>query len=188
VRNVVLLEHVSLDGYLAGPKGEMDWIHVDDDVWDTVHPVIDDADAVIWGRVTYQMMAGYWPTAADQPDASRHDIHHGRWLRDATKIVFSNSLKASDWPNTRLVRGDPIPAVASLKREPGKNILLIGSVSLAQTFIRLGLIDQYRLTVNPVLLGAGAPLFPSGGSQVGLKLVEAKALQSGVVALHYERP
>ena len=187
MRNVILLEHTSLDGYLAGANGDMDWIHVDDEVWDCVHPVIDSADAVIWGRVTYQMMEGYWPTAADQPGASRHDIHHGMWLKNATKIVFSNSMTASSWANTRIVKGDPSDVVASLKRERGKNILLIGSASLARNFIQLGLIDEYRLTVNPVVLGAGTPLFPSVGSKAGLTLADVKALRSGVVALHYKK-
>jgi len=101
VRKIILLEHLSLDGYLAGPKGEMDWIRVDDELWQHMHPIIDEADAVIWGRVTYQMMHGYWPTAADSPNASEHDKHHGRWVNAATKIVFSNSLQGSTWPNTR---------------------------------------------------------------------------------------
>jgi dihydrofolate reductase len=188
VRHVILMEHISLDGYLAGPEGEMDWINVDDDVWDYVHPVIDGADVVVWGRVTYQMMEGYWPTAPDKPDATRHDIHHGRWLRDATKIVFSNSLTELTWPKTKVLKGDPGDAVASLKRERGKDILLIGSASLAHSFIRLGLIDQYRLTVNPVLLRGGTPLFPSEGGKADLKLVDVKALASGVVALHYQKP
>jgi dihydrofolate reductase len=132
------------------------------------------------------MMEGYWPTAADKPDATRHDIHHGRWLRGARKIVFSSSLTESTWPNTHIVNGDPGDAVAALKREPGKDILLIGSASLAHSFIRLGLIDHYRLTVNPVMLGAGTPLFPGAGGKADLELVDVKALRSGVAALHYK--
>jgi dihydrofolate reductase len=188
MRSVILMEHISLDGYVAGPNGEMDWIRVDDDVWACLHPVIDGADTVLWGRVTYEMMAGYWPTAADKPDATHHEIHHGRWLRDATKVVFSNSLTGSTWRNTRILKGDPSEAIAALKRERGKDILLIGSASLARSFIGLGLIDEYRLTANPVLLGAGMPLFPSAGSRAALRLAHVKALESGVVALHYEKP
>jgi dihydrofolate reductase len=186
VRKIILLEHVSLDGYLAGPKGEMDWIHVDDELWDHVHPLTDDADAVIWGRVTYHMMEHYWPTAADAPGASQHDIHHGRWVNAATKIVFSNSLAKTKWENTRVVKGVG-KTVTALKQEPGKNILLIGSASVARAFIGLGLIDEYRLTINPVMLGGGAPLFPSERARRDLKLVSSKALASGVLAVHYER-
>lgn len=186
MRKVILLEHTSLDGYLAGNDGDMEWIRVDDETWDYVHPVIDAADTVIWGRVTYQMMEGYWPTAADRPDATRHDVHHGRWLRDATKIVLSRSLTESSWPGTRILSGEPRDVVASLQREQGKNILVIGSASVARSFIRSGVIDEYRLTINPVLLGQGTPLFPSESSKADLKLVSSKVLASGVVALHYE--
>jgi dihydrofolate reductase len=186
VRKIILLEHVSLDGYLAGPKGAMDWIHVDDELWEHVHPVTDSADAVIWGRVTYQMMEGYWPTAADSPDASKHDIHHGRWVNAATKIVFSNSLAKTKWDNTRVVKGVG-KTVTALKQEPGKNILLIGSASVARAFIAQGLIDEYRLTINPVILGGGTPLFPNEKVRANLKLVSSKSLASGVLAVHYEK-
>jgi dihydrofolate reductase len=185
VRKIILLEHVSLDGYLAGPKGEMDWIRVDDELWDHIHPLTDEADAVIWGRVTYQMVAGYWPTAADAPNASRHDIHHGRWVNAATKIVFSNSLTGSNWNNTRVVKGVG-KTVATLKQEPGKNLLLIGSASIARSFIQLGLVDDYRLTINPVVLGGGTPLFPRD-ARVNLRLIGTKPLASGVLAVHYEK-
>jgi dihydrofolate reductase len=187
VRKIVLLEHISVDGFLAGRDGDMNWIHVDDEIWEHVHPVIDGADAVIWGRLTYEMMEAYWPTAADSPGATAHDIHHGRWLRDATKLVFSRSLTAVTWPNTRIVNGDPRDVVTSLKRERGKNVVLIGSASIARDFIRLGLIDEYRLTVNPVLLGQGTRLFPDLESTADLELVSSKPLASGVVALHYKR-
>jgi dihydrofolate reductase len=186
VRKVILLEHVSLDGYLAGPQGEMDWINTDDEVWHCVHPVLDSADTVIWGRVTYKMMEDYWPTAPDRPDATQHDIHHGLWLRNATKIVLSNSLTQSTWPNTRVLHGDPSDVIVSLKREAGKNIVLIGSASVARAFIGAGLIDEFRLTLNPVMLGGGKSLFPHEGAKADLKLVDSNALGSGVVALHYE--
>src|SRR5438105_15071532 len=97
MRRLVLLEHVSLDGYLAGPAGEMDWIRVDDEMWEHVHPIVDTADTAVWGRVTYEMMVGYWPTAPDAPNASAHDVHHGRWLNRATKIVFSRTLDSAPW-------------------------------------------------------------------------------------------
>jgi dihydrofolate reductase len=187
VRRVILLEHISLDGYLAGPQGEMDWINTDDDVWHYVHPVLDRADTVIWGHLTYKMMEEYWPTAPDRPDATQHDIHHVVWLRSATKIVLSKLLTQSTWPNTRVLHGDPSDVIASLKREPGKNMVLIGSASVARAFIGRGLIDEFRLTLNPVMLGGGTSLFPNQVAKADLKLVESKALGSGVVALHYEK-
>jgi hypothetical protein len=92
MRKVILLEHDSLDGHLAGPQGEMDWINTDDEVWHYLHPLLDGADTVIWGLLTYKMMEEYWPTAPDRPDATQHDVHHGLWLRNAIKIVLSKSL------------------------------------------------------------------------------------------------
>jgi dihydrofolate reductase len=89
---LVLLEHISLDGYLAGPDGDMAWICVNDELWDYVTPLIDAADTVVYGRTTYQMMQSYWPTAASQPDATPHDLHHSEWTRTATKLVFSKTL------------------------------------------------------------------------------------------------
>src|SRR5579872_5289902 len=87
MRRLVLLEHISLDGYLAGPNGDMDWISVDDELWDYVTPIIDAADTAVYGRTTYHIMQSYWPVAADMPDATPHDIHHSRWAKTATKLV-----------------------------------------------------------------------------------------------------
>jgi dihydrofolate reductase len=186
MRKIILLEHISLDGYMAGPKGEMDWIRVDDELWEHIHPLTDDADTVIWGRATYQMMEGYWPTAADAPGATSHDKHHGQWVNAATKIVFSNSLAKTSWANTRIVKG-VAKTISALKQEPGKNILVIGSASIARSFIAQGLVDELRLTINPVLLGGGTPLFPSEKARAGLQLVGSKALASGVLAVHYRK-
>lgn len=187
MRNVALLMHVSLDGFTAGPNGEMDWIATDDAMWHYVTNITDAADTAIFGRVTYEMMAGYWPTAADQPEATQHDIDHARWVNTALKLVFSRTLTTAEWGPTKLVKEHIAEEIARMKQQPGKNLLMIGSASLAQTFSLLGLIDDYWLNVNPVVLGGGTPLFKDVKDRINLKLVEAKTFRSGVVGLHYQR-
>jgi dihydrofolate reductase len=188
MRKLVLLEHVSLDGYLAGPDGDMSWIRVDDEVWEHVHPIVDAADTAVWGRVTYEMMAAYWPTAADAPDATAHAVHHGRWVNRATRLVFSRTLDAAPWGasgTATVVRADVAEAMPRLKAEPGGDMLIVGSASLARASIAQGLVDELWLNVNPVVLGGGARLFPEGGPTRPLRLIATRPMASGVVGLHY---
>ena len=127
-RRLVLLEHISLDGFLAGPNGEMEWIRVDDEIWEYVNPIAQRAGAAVFGRVTYQMMEPYWPTAGDSPDASRHDVDHSRWLNSASKLVFSNTLGSAPWgesASATLVTAQPLssppdalPAGGPARRHP----------------------------------------------------------------------
>jgi dihydrofolate reductase len=185
MRNVILLMHVSLDGFVAGPNGEMDWIRFDDLLVDDVAELTATADTALFGRATYQMMAGYWPTVANDPNASKHDIDHARWVNHAPKIVFSRTLQNVDWENSRIVRDNIPEEMARLKQQPGKNLLMIGSTSTAHAFMRLGLIDEYRINVNPIVLGSGLPLFADIQDTINLQLVTAKTYASGVVGLHY---
>jgi len=187
MRNVILLMHVSLDGYVAGPNGEMDWIRLDDQMFDDVAALTDAADTALFGRVTYQMMEGYWPTAADNPGATKHDIDHARWVNSALKLVFSRTLEHAEWANSRIVRDNLPEEIARLKQQPGKNLLMIGSTAMAQEFMRLGLIDEYYLNVNPVVLGSGVPLFAGIQGALNLQLVRAKTYESGAVGLHYRK-
>lgn len=186
MRNILLLMHISLDGYTAGPQGEMDWIAVDEEIFDYTNKLTDSADTAIYGRVTYEMMESYWPTAAEQPNATKHDINHARWYNAAHKLVFSRTLETAAGKNISLLKTPDAAEIARLKQQPGKNLVLIGSPSLARAFIQLGLIDQYWLNVNPVILGGGIPLFPELKEKLPLKLIEARTFRSGVLGLHYE--
>jgi dihydrofolate reductase len=189
MRKVLLLEHVSLDGYVAGPNGEMDWIHLPDEIWQFGDRLTGTSDAAIYGRVTYGMMAGYWPTAADGPDADRHAIEHAKWVNNARRYVFSNTLEAAPWGDSSctIVKGDPAVEVARLKREAGGDIFLVGSITLAQSLMRAGLVDEYHVNLNPVVLGGGRALFPDGLEKaLDLRLVSSTPLPTGVIALHYE--
>jgi dihydrofolate reductase len=133
------------------------------------------------------MMASYWPTAADQPGATTHDIDHARWVNPAPKLVFSRTLDRDEWKNTQIVR-DNIPAeIAKLKAQPGKKLLIIASATTAHTFMQHGLIDEYHINVNPVVLGGGLPLFADLTKRIELNLMSAKSYSCGVVGLHYQR-
>jgi dihydrofolate reductase len=191
MRRLVLLEHISLDGFLAGPGGDMAWIRVDEEIWDYVTPIIDAADTAVYGRTTYQIMQSYWPTAASQPDATAHDLHHAAWTRTATKLVFSKTLPAAPWDDTSdatLIREDVAPVIRRLRQESGKDMVVLGSASLARTLITEGLVDDYRLNVNPVVVGSGTSLFPDMTSLQPLRLASCRTFQSGVVGLHYTAP
>jgi dihydrofolate reductase len=186
MRKIILLMHVSLDGFVCGPNGEMDWIKLGDEMWDYVTEITDSADTALYGEVTYRMMEDYWPTAAEQPHATKHDVDHAKWVNAADKIVFSKTLQETHWSGARIVRDRIAEEMQKLKEEPGKNLLMLGSPTLAHSFMELGLIDEYRLNVNPVVIGAGKPLFRDIKDRMNLKLVEEKAFSTGVVALHYD--
>lgn len=186
MKKIVLLMHVSLDGFVAGPNGEMDWIQLDDKMFDYVDRLTHDADTALYGRKTFDLMETYWPTAGQQPNATRHTIHHARWYKQSLKMVVSNTVQDAG-ANTRVVSGDITRQMQSEKQKGGQNILMIGSPSTVHHFTRDGLIDEYRLFVNPVILGAGIPLFADVQHKINLKLVETKAFDTGVVTLHYQK-
>jgi dihydrofolate reductase len=186
VRKLILFMHTSLDGFAAGPQGEMDWITVNEEIFDYAERRIREADTALYGRVTYQMMEAYWPTAADQPGATRHDVEHSAWYKTVTKVVLSRTMKGATAPHTRIVSDDAAGAIAGLKREPGRDILIFGSPSAAHFLMAEGLIDDYWLFVNPVLLGTGIPVFQGIKASAALSLEESRTFaSSGVVCLHY---
>jgi dihydrofolate reductase len=179
--------HTSLDGFVAGPTGEMDWINVDQDIFQDVTDLLTTVDTAIYGRVTYQGMESYWPTVPSNPDSTELDIQHAHWVENVHKIVFSKSLEKVEWNNTRLINDNIAEEVAKLKQQPGMNMMIFGSPSLTHTFMQLGLIDEYRINVNPIVLGSGIPLFTDVKESTNLKLLKAKTFASGVVGLHYQK-
>lgn len=186
MRKLTLFMHASLDGFAAGPHGEMDWIAINEEMFDYVERRTSQADTALYGRVTYQMMESYWPTAADQPGATKHDIQHSRWYKQAKKVVLSRSMKGANLPNTRIVSDDAAGVIKGLKEELGSEILIFGSPTASHALMAAGLIDSYWLFVNPVLLGRGIPVFEGIKDQAELKLGESKVFPSGVVALQYD--
>jgi dihydrofolate reductase len=177
--------HISLDGFVAGPNGEMNWIKVDEEIFDHIGKRISETDAAMYGRITYQMMEGYWPTAGDEPGASKHDTEHSKWYKKTQKIVLSGSMKDSGASNTKII-GDRIKdKMNEIKQQPGSEILLFGSPTATHSLIQLSLIDGYWLFVNPIILGRGIPLFKGVKDQVKLKLLNTRRFTSGVTELDY---
>jgi len=186
MKQVMLLMHVSLDGFVAGPNGEMDFITFDDAQFDFVGTLTEQADTALYGRKTYEMMEPYWPTADQQPNATNHAKNHAAWYRKSLKLVISNSLQTGG-ENSRIISGDIVKKMHAEKQQGGSNILMIGSPSTTHLFTNAELIDHYWLFVNPVILGAGIPLFKDVKSMQKLKLLETKTFATGVVGLHYEK-
>ncbi len=186
MRKVIFLMHLSLDGLVAGPNGEMDWIVYTQELESYVHELHNSTDAAIYGRGTYDMMHGYWPTVLSNPESSAGDKNHARWYENATKIVFSRKLEKIEGDKTVLIRDNIVEEMTKIKQQPGKNLWLLGSPTLAQTFMQLGLIDEYWLNVNPIILGNGKPLYGNLKDKINLKLIEAKTIPGGVVGLRYE--
>src|SRR5574341_2383064 len=158
MRKIIFLIHVTLDGFVAGPSGEMDWIVYNDEVEKYSHDLHPMTDTAIYGRVTYQMMESYWPTMLTNPSSTQPERNHAEWLEKATKVVVSRTLEKVEWQNSLLIRDNVAEEITKLKQQPGKNLWLLGSPSLAQTFMQHGLIDEYRINVSPVVLGSGKPL------------------------------
>ncbi|HEY8257762.1 MAG TPA: dihydrofolate reductase family protein [Gemmatimonadales bacterium] len=178
--------HTSLDGFVAGPKGEMDWINVGDEMFEYAGQRTREADTALYGRVTWQMMESYWPTAADQPNPSAHDIEHSRWYNTVEKVVASRTMKGASLPRTTIVDARLGDEVRRLKRASGRSIVMFGSPTVAHELMSEELIDDYWLFVNPILLGEGIPLFKDVRRRASLKLVANQVFSSGVVCLHYE--
>lgn len=187
MRNVVLFMHISLDGFAGGPNGELNWVSFDEELQKYAEGIVNTVGTAMYGRTTYQMMAGYWPSVLTDPTSTPHEVAHARWIENVEKVVFSKTLEKAEWNNTKLIKNNIAEEVKKLKQQPGKDLVIFGSPGLAHSLMELDLIDQYQLTLNPVILGRGIPMFEKIKSQTNLKLLKAKTLDSGVVGLHYER-
>ena len=185
MRQLFSFLHISLDGFVAGPNGEMNWIKVDEEIFDHVGKRISETDTALYGRVTYEMMENYWPSAGDKPGASKHDIEHSKWYKAAHKIVLSKTMKDTILPRTTIISSDISERITELKQQEGKEILLFGSPTATHSLIELDLIDGYWLFVNPIILGQGIPLFKDIKDKIQLKLLSSHQFSSGVNALNY---
>lgn len=186
MRKLIFFMHTSLDGFVAGPKGEMNWIKVDEEMFDFVETMTRNADTALYGRVTYEMMQSYWPTAGDSPTASRHDKEHSAWYNRVSKVVLSTTLTGKGLTNTQVIGDRLADNINAIKNQAGKNILIFGSPSASHSLLGEGLIDEFWLFVNPIIVGHGIPLFKGVTPMTKLRLVESKTFSCGVIALHYE--
>jgi len=187
MRKLIFFMHTSLDGFVAGLNGEMDWIKVDDAIFDFVGTMTDQSDTALYGRVTYQMMESYWPKAGEKPNASKHDIEHSRWYNTVSKIVLSKTIKETGLNNTKIISENLSDNINKLKNQDGKNILIFGSPSASNSLLNKGLIDEFWIFVNPILLGQGISLFKDVSESIKLSLLETKSFNNGVIALHYSK-
>ena len=180
--------HVSLDGFVAGPNGELNWAKVDEELFDYVGKRISQGDTALYGRKTYQMMENYWPTAADKPTASKHDIEHSKWYSNVHKVVLSKTMKGADLTNTTIISdnlSDSINEIRQSRQVGSPDILLFGSPTATHSLIQLNLIDGYWLFVNPIILGQGIPLFVDIKEKIKLNLVTTRQFTCGVTELNY---
>jgi dihydrofolate reductase len=175
------LMHISLDGFCAGPKGAMDWITLNNEIFTDVHAMIDGTGAAVYGRTTYGMMRGYWPSQLNKADADPAQRKHADWVENIPKHTFSRSLSSHDWNNVHL--HSDAGEIAALKADEGAPLLIFGSPGLTQAFMAMDVIDEYWLYLNPVLLGEGIAYF-RGQQRQHLNLVETKSFSGGVVRLH----
>ncbi len=182
MRKVILFNMVTLDGFFEGPDGDLDWHNVDEEFTRFAIEQVSTADGLIFGRRTYEMMASFWPTdfaIQTEPIVANH-------MNTLPKIVFSRTLDKADWSHSRLVNGDAAEEVSRLKQQPGKDLFVFGSADLAASLAQHGLIDEYRIMVNPVVLGSGAPLFQDIHAPLKLKLIKTRTFGNGNVLLTYQ--
>src|SRR5690348_3590204 len=173
MRKIIVTMWVSLDGFIAGPNNQMDFVG---ELYDAAMGKYEDdlvsaADTLLLGRVTYESFAGSWPSVPDRPNADPGEVAYARKLNAMRKIVFSKTLPAAEWNNSTLLREIVPEEIEQLKQEPGRDMVIYGSASVIQALTNYGLIDEYQLLVHPFLLGDGKPLFKNIQQQVKLKLV-----------------
>jgi len=185
MRKVIYSMNVSLDGFVEGPNRELDWPIIDEEYHTFVNDQQSAIDTYLYGRRLYELMAGHWPTADADPSAPAYVVEFARIWREMPKIVFSKTLEQVEW-NSRLVRENIADEITKLKAQPGKDMDL-GGPTLASAFMKLGLIDEFRPFVHPVVLGGGTPFLPALDNTINLRLVETRTFGSGVVYLRYQR-
>ena len=182
MRNVFLFMMVTLDGFFEGPNQDLGWHNVDEEFNEFAIQQLDELDTLLFGRVTYEVMASYWPT----PFALEDDPVVAGKMNAMQKVVFSRTLEKAEWSNTRLVKEQVAEEVSKLKQQPGKDIAIFGSSDLTTSLLEMGLVDELRIMVNPVVLGEGKRLFDGMHSKLGLKLLKTRTFRSGNVLLYYQ--
>lgn len=186
MRRIVVMMSVSLDGFFEGADRDLSWHMVDDELHGHFNEQLGAMSAFLDGRVTYGLMAEFWPTADDDPSNAGPVAEFARIWREMPKIVFSTTLERADW-NTTITRHVVVEEILALKAQPGGDMALAGA-DLAATFMQHDLIDEYRFYVHPIVLGAGRRLFPAADTPVAFRLAETREFGNGIVLLRYERP
>ncbi|HET7115313.1 MAG TPA: dihydrofolate reductase family protein [Hanamia sp.] len=179
MRKIIVSNLISLDGFFEGVNKEIDWFTVDESFFEYARQLLNEVDTILFGRTTYQMMAAFWPNAINEDAVITHKMNH------LNKVIFSKTLKKVEWNNAKLVKDNLAKEVKKMKEQSGKDIVIFGSGTLVTQLTQLGLIDEYRTIINPLLLGKGNPMFKGIDEKINLKLLKVKTLDSGVVILYY---
>jgi len=183
MRRLIAFEQVSLDGFFVDANGDMSWAHKQDPEWNEFAGSNASGDgALLFGRVTYEMMASFWPT----PAAMETMPAVAEGMNNMPKAVFSRTLEKTSWKNTTLVKGDLVEEVRKMKRGPGPGMAILGSGSIVSQLAPAALIDEFQIVVNPIVLGKGRTLFEGVKEKLGLKLIKTRAFGNGNVVLYYE--
>ena len=182
MRKLYSFNMVTLDGFFEGPNRDISWHNVDAEFNEFAIEQTNSGDALLFGRVTYQIMASYWPT----PDAIKDDPIVADHMNRTPKIVVSRTLEKAEWNNTRLIKDQVAEEIAKLKQQPGKDIAVFGSAILLSTLMQFDLVDEHRIMLNPVILGQGTPLFKNSKDKQNLKLVNTRIFGNGNVLLCYQ--
>ncbi|MDJ1467666.1 dihydrofolate reductase family protein [Xanthocytophaga flava] len=183
MRKLKLQVQLSIDGYIAGPNGEMDWMiwNWDDELNQYVTQLTEPVDLILLGRKLAEGFIDAWASMASNPDTADAGAHK---MNDTPKVVFSNTLKEVQWPHTRLAQEDLVTEITKLKSQEGKDIIAYGGATFVSSLIENDLIDEYHLLVNPSALGAGLPIFKDKSN---FRLIQSTAFPCGIVALKYQR-
>ncbi len=187
MRRLDAFMQLTLNGYFAGPNGDIGWAHKDRDDAEWNAFVTGNAKGggeLLFGRITYELMASYWPT----PLAMKNDPVVAEGMNSLPKVVFSRTLNKASWTNARVVKDDLSAAVRKMKEGPGKDMTILGSGSIVSQLAEAGLIDEFQLVVNPVVLGSGRTLFDGIKTRLNLKLAKTRTFPNGNVLLSYEPP
>ena len=185
MRKLVLVVHTSLDGYVAGINGELTGFAPGTENLEFVCKLTRDADAALFGRISYELLDRYWPTARNNDNATSGEIDYSNWYNSAQKIVVSRTLPPTSKANTIIIDNNIAEKINEIKNQDGKDILLFGSPSVAQLLMQAGSIDSYWVFVNPAVFGNGIPLFKQLPDQIKLTLTENHLFPNGEMALHY---
>jgi dihydrofolate reductase len=186
MRKLISFMHISLDGFVAGPNGEIDWVKVDEEIFDYVGKRVSEGDTALYGRKTFEMMESYWPTAGEQPNASKHDIEHSKWYKKIHKVVLSKTLKEANLTNTTIIRDNISESIKKIKQQSGPDIAVFGSPTAVHALIQLNIIDGFWFFLNPIVLGKGISLFTGINKTIKLKLLNTHQFTCGVIELSYE--
>ncbi len=183
MRKINVFNFITLNGFYKGPNGDVHWHQHGAEESEYGVKNLEAGNIILFGRVTYEMMKSYWPT----PMAAQQSPEMAAGMNKAEKIVFSNTLQQSDWQNTQIMKGDIVEEIKMLKSTPGKNMTILGSGSIVTLFSENGLIDEYNLMLDPVVLGEGTPIFNKIEHPPELELISTRVFKTGVILLNYAR-